>query len=90
MFTCATEGVEYVTDITCADIKKHYSSAIDLTATYTVSVYATKSGYDNSDVATKEIQISSGSGSGIIGDLNGDGVANAADVVKLVNIISGQ
>ena len=90
MFACATEGVEYVTDITCADIKKHYSSAIDLTGTYIVSVYATKAGYDNSDVATKEIQISSGSGSGIIGDLNGDGVANAADVVKLVNIIASQ
>ena len=89
MFTCATEGVEYVTYITCDDFKKHYGSAIDLTGTYTVSVYATKAGYDNSDVATKEIQISLGSGSGIIGDLNGDGVANAADVVKLVNIISG-
>ena len=87
MFACSTEGVEYVTDITCADIKKYYSSAIELTGTYTVSVYATKPGYDNSDVATKEINISSASGSGIIGDLNNDGVVNAADVVKLVNVI---
>ncbi|MBR4730759.1 MAG: leucine-rich repeat protein [Prevotella sp.] len=87
MFACATEGVEYVTDITCADIKKHYSSAIDLTGTYTVSVYATKVGYENSDVATKEIQISSGSGSDKLGDLNNDGVVNAADAVTLVNII---
>ena len=90
MFTCATEGVEYVTDITCADIKKHYSSAIDLTGTYIVSVYATKSGYDNSEVATKEIQISSSGGSGIVGDLNNDGNVNTADVVKLVNIITGK
>lgn len=88
MFACATEGVEYVTDITCADIKKHYSSAIDLTGTYTVSVYATKAGYDNSDVATKEIQISgSGEGPGKRGDLNNDGEVNAADAVTLVNII---
>ena len=88
MFACATEGVEYVTDITCADIKKHYSSAIDLTGTYIVSVYATKAGYDNSDVATKEIQISgSGEGSGKRGDLNNDGEVNAADAVTLVNII---
>lgn len=50
--SCATEGVEYVTDITDTDVKKHYSAAISLTATYNISVYATKSGYDNSDVAT--------------------------------------
>ena len=50
--SCATEGVEYVTDITNADIKKHYDATISLTATYNISVYATKSGYDNSDVAT--------------------------------------
>lgn len=50
--SCATEGVEYVTDITDTDVKKHYDAAISLTATYNISVYATKSGYDNSDVAT--------------------------------------
>ena len=50
--SCATEGVEYVTDITDADIKKHYDATISLTATYTISVYATKSGYDNSETTT--------------------------------------
>ena len=50
--SCATEGVEYVTDITDADVKKHYDAIISLNATYNISVYATKSGYDNSDVAT--------------------------------------
>ena len=50
--SCATEGVEYVTDITDADIKKHYDATISLTATYTISVYATKTGYDNSETAT--------------------------------------
>ena len=50
--SCATEGVEYVTDITDADIKKHYDATISLTATYTISVYAIKSGYDNSETAT--------------------------------------
>ena len=50
--SCATEGVEYVTDITDADIKKHYDATISLTATYTISVYATKAGYDNSETAT--------------------------------------
>ena len=51
-FSSETEGAEFVTDITNADIKKHYDATITLTATYNISVYATKSGYDNSDVAT--------------------------------------
>ena len=49
--SCATEGVEYVTDITDVDVKKHYDSTISLTATYNISVYATKSGYENSETA---------------------------------------
>ena len=51
-FSCETEGVEYVYEIMDADIKKGYESEVDLTATYEISVYATKSGYTNSDVAT--------------------------------------
>lgn len=50
--SCVTEGAEFVTDITDADVKKHYDATISLTATYNISVYATKSGYENSDVAT--------------------------------------
>lgn len=50
--SCATEGVEFVTDITDADIKRHYDATISLTATYNISAYATKAGYDDSDVAT--------------------------------------
>lgn len=50
--SCATEGVKYVTDITDADIKKYNDATITLTATYNISVYATKSGYDNSETAT--------------------------------------
>ena len=51
-FGCATEGVEYVSEIKDADVKTHYGAGIDLSATYEISVYATKSGYTNSDVAT--------------------------------------
>ena len=51
-FSCETEGVEYHYTITDSDIKSDVSSSIDLTATYNISVYATKSGYTNSDVAT--------------------------------------
>ena len=51
-FSCETDGVEYVYEIKDADIKKGYDAEIDLSATYEISVYATKSGYENSDVAT--------------------------------------
>ena len=51
-FSCATEGVEYHYTITDSDIKSAVASSINLSATYEISVYATKSGYTNSDMAT--------------------------------------
>ena len=51
-FSCATEGVEYHYTITDTDIKSAVASSINLSATYEISVYATKSGYENSDAAT--------------------------------------
>ncbi len=50
--TSGTDGVEFVTNIENADIRKFYEPIIPLTVTYNISVYATKSGYENSDVAT--------------------------------------
>ena len=46
MFNCETEGVEYVSEIKNVDVKKYDVSEITLSATYEISVYATKSGYD--------------------------------------------
>lgn len=51
-FASTTQNVDFITDITDVDIKKHFDATISLTATYNICVYATKSGYDNSDVAT--------------------------------------
>lgn len=51
-FNCATEGVQYVYEITDSDIKKGNDSKVQLTVTYNISVYTTKDGYENSDVAT--------------------------------------
>ena len=51
-FRCETEGAECIATITDTDIKTHYGNEVSLTATYTISVYATKAGYENSDVAT--------------------------------------
>ena len=51
VFGCETEGAEFISEITDADIKKHFESEISLTATYNISVYATKVGYKDSEVA---------------------------------------
>jgi len=51
-FNCATEGAECVSNISDSDIKAHYGNEIYLTATYYISVYATKTDYDNSETAT--------------------------------------
>ena len=52
IFSCATEGAEFVSEITDGDIKKYYDSKVKLGVTYNISVYATAAGYDNSDAAT--------------------------------------
>ena len=52
VFSCATEGVEYSSSITDADIKNYTTSSIQLGTTYTIRVIATKNGYHNSDEAT--------------------------------------
>ena len=56
-----------------------------MTKTYKVSVYALKDGMNNSEPAIANIIVTGGK----VGDINGDNDINAADVVKLVNIIMG-
>ena len=88
-FSCETEDVEFVAKVTCtASGEGNYNvSSIPLTTTYVVSVYAKKNGYENSDVATKEIEIGGSGSTGVRGDLNGDGVVNMPDAMFIVNKI---
>lgn len=85
-FSCETEGVEFISEIESPSMTKNYDQEITLSSTYTVTVYATKSGYDNSEKASIEIQANSG----IMGDLTGDGKVDVADHVKLSDIIMNQ
>ncbi|MBO5466752.1 MAG: leucine-rich repeat domain-containing protein [Prevotella sp.] len=50
-FASETEGVEFVSSITDSDIKNYSTADIELTVTYNISVYATKSDYKDSEVA---------------------------------------
>ena len=51
-FSSATEGVTFQSTISDTDIKSYNSSEIQLGVTYTISVYATKNGYEDSETAT--------------------------------------
>lgn len=51
-FNCETEGAICQSTITDSDIATFYKNEVHLSVTYNISVYATKSGYENSEVAT--------------------------------------
>ena len=84
-FTCETEDVEFVAKVTCPDSGEYEGSSIPLTTTYIVTVYAKKDGYEDSDVAMKEIIV--GGAAGIKGDVNEDGTVNGTDIQEVINII---
>ncbi len=77
---CETPGVTYHWNVSCPDGTNGSSSTIQ---PITLNVYATKSGYKNSDVTTYKFP-------GINGDVNSDGKVNVADHVKLSEIIMNQ
>ena len=90
-FASATKGVEFHYEVTVAGSKKGTGNEVEIPAKYTVSVYATKAGLEDSEVSTAELSGNAGgSSSGLAGDANNDGVINAADIVTIVNIIMGR
>jgi hypothetical protein len=87
IFSCETEEVKYVYSIALSSEIESESSETDLPTTYIVSAYAKKEGYKNSEIATKEIEITTGGAGGIKGDVNEDGIVNGTDIQEVINII---
>ena len=83
-FSCDTEDVEYVSHVEMPTSFDGNSDNVTL-PTIKVTVYATKEGYENSDVATKEINV--GGSGGVRGDVNLDGEVGMPDVMFIVNYI---
>ena len=81
-FACETADVTYKYDI--AGLSSGEGNDVSLTS-IKVSVYAMKSGYEDSDATTMEIATG-----GIQGDVDGNGVVNVADHVKLSEILMNQ
>jgi hypothetical protein len=88
-FACTTAGVDFVSSVTSEDFKSYSTASITLTQKYTISVYATKAGMDNSDTATMDIIITGTGQAIVVGDMDGNGTLDATDIVKLVNKIMG-
>lgn len=76
--------MEYVPTVTCTPSQTLTGDELELGTTYTVSVYAKREGYLDSEVATSTITLST------VGDVNGDGKLTIADVTSLVNAILGK
>ncbi len=89
-FSSEDEGVEYHYEIADADIKQGGDAEVSLTFLYNITVYTTKPGLDDSDIATMKIQLSPGAGGGMKGDVNTDGVVDVADIANVINIMSGK
>ena len=85
-FDCETEGVEFVSHVEMPSSFDSNSDNFSLSTTCIVSVYAKKEGYENSEVATKEIPLGGGT-AGKKGDVNEDGTVNGTDIQEVINII---
>lgn len=84
--SCETEGVDFISKVLVEDAKDYNDAEFTLSQTYKISAYATKEGYEDSDIVTREIFIGNDQ-SILFGDLNKDGKVNVADHVKLSEII---
>jgi len=85
VFSCETENVDYVSEVKVGDAKKNYTSTVSLTGVYTVSVYAMKTGWENSDTATMEFTLGAG---GEVCDTNKDGKLDVGDIYSLITKIA--
>ena len=103
VFSCETPDVDIAYEISDSDIRKGFANnKVSLTPVYTITYYAMKAGYKNSDVATATIRWRNGTpvyqgftkvdpGEGAVwGDLNTDGVVDVADVANIIDIMAGK
>ena len=86
VFECETPDASYVTSYEILNSSTTTDNKMSLPNRFRISVYAQKYGLLDSPVATAEVETNYGKR----GDLNDDGVLNAADVVKLTNMIMNQ
>ena len=84
-FECETDGVEFHYEFTTPASGNGTGNDVAVSSAYVVNVYASKAGYQDSEVATANVDVR-----GIKGDVTGDGEVNVADLVTTTNIIMGK
>ena len=95
--------MDFISEIKTIDQKKLYDKEVSLTTpTTTITVYATKTGFDNSDVVTATIGWRNGTpilegfssikldGTETNGDVNGDGIVDVADISAIISLMAGK
>lgn len=80
VFSHEIDDVTFNYEITLLDNNVGKGNNVRLTQSYKISVYASKEGFKDSEIVTKEISIKKG-------DLNFDGKVDVADHVELTKII---
>jgi hypothetical protein len=103
IFSCATQGVTFVSEVHTGSASRSTDSEVSLAPTVTtITVYAIKEGYDDSDVATATIRWRNGSpvmeGFSSVtleedesrGDVNSDGTVDVADISTIIDIMAAR
>ena len=81
-FSSETEGATFVYHLTTPSSADGEGQTMELPTTYTLSVYAKKEGFKNSETVTKTFDVR-----GMKGDVDGDGNVDATDITKLIDIL---
>jgi len=101
VFSCETEGVKFISEVKVADAKSNEEERVQLMPTYIINVYATKDGFEDSDVATATIRWRDGrplmEGFSSVevnmeeaSDANGDNVVDVADIATVIDIMAAK
>lgn len=86
-FTCETDDVEYIYELSYPATLKGSGSKFAVGAACCVSVYASKAGYENSDASTLEFTLGA---AGDVCDTNKDGVVDVADIGVIIDRMAGK
>ena len=81
-FNCETEGVTFVYSLSTPSSPVGKGQTLAIPTTYTISVYAMKDFYVESEVATMEFDVR-----GLKGDVDRNGIVNAVDLTELIEIL---
>ena len=87
-FSCETDGVEFVSEITVDEARKYYDSKVRLDGKYVVTVYAVKRDFEDSDVATAVIYPGQSPSVRTVYDVNGDGTVDVADISAIITAMA--